>query len=276
MSKLIKSIFKILLIVVLFALIGMTTETPRKVTLVESVFSNIIDFPQQLYVRAKAYVTSDNGFFVNVEELQAENEELKKRVAELEAQVINHDELLATVSTLRTHLNLAEKYPDYNLVVADIISDSATSWEATYVVNKGEAQGVKAGMTVIATNGLVGYVESVTKNTSKIISVLDAGNAVSARVSRTRDEIVCKGSVSSTEDQELKIVNIPIGTTLIENDKIETSGIGGIYPKGISIGNVVEVVNKKNPLENEALIKTSVDFNTLETVGIIVLEDEIG
>ena len=276
MSNLIKSIFKVLLIVALFAVIGMTTEKPRKVTLIESVFSNIIEFPQKLYVNAKAYVTEDESFFSDVEALKSENEELKKQIEELETKLINYDEMSATVSTLRTHLNLSEKYPDYNLIVADIISDSATSWEATYVVNKGANHGVKPGMTVIATDGLVGYVESVTKTTSKIISILDAGNAVSAKISRTRDEIVCKGSVSSTEDQVLKIVNIPIGTTIIEGDKIETSGIGGVYPKGISIGNVTEIKNKKNPIENEALIKTSVDFNRLETIGIIVLEEDIG
>ena len=276
MSKLIKNIFKVLLIIALFVCIGMTTEKPRNTMILESAFNDMLHFPTQLYIRAKAYVTGDAGYFSDVETLREENEELKNKIKELETKMINYDEMTATIATLRTHLNLSEKYPDYNLVVADIISDSATSWEATYIVNKGENHGVRPGMTVIATDGLVGYVESVTKNTSKIISILDAGNAVSAKISRTRDEVICKGSVSSTEDQELKILNIPIGTTIIEGDKIETSGIGGIYPKGISIGNVTEIINKKNPVENEALIKTTVDFNRLETVGIIVLEEDIG
>lgn len=276
MSKLIKTIFKILLIIALFVCIGMTTEKPRNTMIVESAFNDMLQFPTQAYIRLKAYITGDAGYFADVEALREENEALKNKVTELENKMINYDEMTATIATLRTHLNLSEKYPDYNLVVADIISDSATSWEATYIVNKGENHGVKPGMTVIATDGLVGYVESVTKNTSKIISILDAGNAVSAKISRTRDEVICKGSMSSTEDQELKILNIPIGTTIIEGDKIETSGIGGIYPKGISIGNVTEIINKKNPVENEALIKTTVDFNRLETVGIIVLEEDVG
>ena len=80
MSNLIKGIFKILLIVALFAVIGMTTEKPRKATLIESVLGNIIDFPQKLYVNAKAYVTGDEGYFSDVEELKSENEELKKQI----------------------------------------------------------------------------------------------------------------------------------------------------------------------------------------------------
>ena len=187
---------------------------------------------------------------------------------------IDYEQVTAENDVMRSHLKLADRYKDYNLVVADIISDSATNWEATYIINKGSKDGIKPGMTVITNEGLVGYVETVTNKTSKIISILDAGNSVSSRVSRTRDEIVCKGSVSSTEEQNLKIMNIPMGTVLIEGDKIETSGVGGIYPKGLSVGKIVEIVNKKNPIENEAIVKTSVDFNKLETVGVIVFESE--
>ena len=168
---------------------------------------------------------------------------------------------------------MSNKYPDYNVVVADIISKSNTNWEAIYVVNKGSNDGVKPGMTVIAEAGLFGYVETVTKNTAKIISVLDAGNSVSARITRTRDEVVCKGSISLLEKQQLKVINIPSGTVLMEGDKLETSGMGGIYPKGIGIGKVIEVVNKKNPIENEAVLQMYVDFDKVETLAIIITDD---
>ena len=112
--------------------------------------------------------------------------------------------------------------------------------------------------------------ENVSARTSKIVSILDAGNSISARVTRTRDEIVLKGSISSIEKEELKIINIPSGVALIEGDKMETSGLGGIYPKGISIGKVSQIIQKKNPMENEAMIKPSVDFDKLETVGVII------
>lgn len=61
----------------------------------------------------------------------------------------------------------------------------------------------------------------------------------------------------------------------MEGDKIETSGMGGIYPKGIAIGEVVSFTNKKNPAENEAVVETFVDFNRLETVAVIIGESEI-
>ena len=124
-------------------------------------------------------------------------------------------------------------------------------------------------MAVIAEGGLVGYIESVTSNTAKIISILDAGNAISARVTRTRDTVVSKGSINLAEDKQMKITNIPTGVTLVEGDKIETSGIGGIYPKGILIGKVKSFEQKNNPIENEAILESYVDFNKLETVAVI-------
>ena len=273
-GKWIKTFFSIIALTILFTCISLTNSIPRKTLLLEGFMSDLVSLPQRLYATAKAYVMSNDTYFSNIETLKKENEELKKKIEELEKMAIDYEQVTAENDVMRSHLKLADRYKDYNLVVADIISDSATNWEATYIINKGSKDGIKPGMTVITNEGLVGYIETVTNKTSKIISILDAGNSVSSRVSRTRDEIVCKGSVSSTEEQNLKIMNIPMGTVLIEGDKIETSGIGGIYPKGLAVGKIVEIVNKKNPIENEAIVKTNVDFNKLETVGVIVFESE--
>ena len=265
-----KTVFKIIAIIALFACIAVTNDKPRKATLLESAVTDLISLPQKMYVYAREYITSNEGFFVDVEIVKAENRELKDKIEELETKLINYEELYAENQVLKSHVNLAKQYQDYEVVVADIISDSITNWEKTYVVSKGSNDGVKEGMAVIAEDGLVGYVKSVTATTAKIISILDAGNAVSARATRTRDEVVCKGNISLEGNQELKVMNIPAGTVLIEGDKIETSGVGGIYPKGIIIGKVTEIINKKNPMENEAIIKTAVDFNKIETIAIII------
>lgn len=269
-NKWIKTILLTIVIIAIFICIGLTNSKPRKVTLIESIINDIVFLPQKIYTYSKEYLTSNDGFFVDIEEIKTENEELKQKVEELEAKVIDYEQLYAENETLKKQISLTEEYPDYKVVPADIISDSFTNWEATYVVNKGSKDGIVAGMTVIAENGLVGYVESVTNSTAKIISILDAGNSVSSRVSRTREIVICKGSLSLAEKQQLKVINIPLDTSLIEGDKLETSGVGGVYPKGISIGKVTEVLNKKNPLENEAIVELSVDFRKIETVAIII------
>ena len=146
--------------------------------------------------------------------------------------------------------------------------------EATLNAGAREAYLMEEPMAVIAESGLVGYIESVTSNTAKVVSILDAGNAVSARVTRTRDTVISKGSLSLAEKRQMRITNIPIGVSLIEGDKIETSGLGGIYPKGILIGKVRSFEQKSNPVENEAIIESYVDFDKLETVAVICVSQE--
>lgn len=122
-------------------------------------------------------------------------------------------------------------------------------------------------MTVIADEGLVGHVISVTQNTAKVQTIVDSGSSVSSLMSTTRDSIICKGTLEDTSI--LKAMYIPTEAQIIQGDSIETSGIGGIYPKGIHIGNVKKIVNTDNVTDRYALIETSVNFERLETVLVI-------
>ena len=170
-GKWIKTIFSIIALIILFTCISLTNDVPRKTLVIEGFVSDLVSLPQRIYATAKAYVTSDEMYFSDLETLKKENEELKKQIEELQKMAIDYEQVTAENDVMRSHLKLADRYKDYNLVVADIISDSATNWEATYIINKGSKDGIKPGMTVITNEGLVGYVETVTNKTSKIISI---------------------------------------------------------------------------------------------------------
>ena len=154
-GKWLKTVFSIVLVIVLFTCIAMTNQKPRNATWVESAFHGIVLFPQKVFHFAKAYVTGNDSFFIDVEQVKKENEKLKDQIAELEEKIINYEELVAENDNLKAYVNLADRYPDYELVLADIISDSATNWEATYIINRGSKDGIEKGMAVIAENGLV-------------------------------------------------------------------------------------------------------------------------
>lgn len=263
-------VFLIIFIIFIFVCIGFTNGANRKVTVVESLLSEIIAFPQKAYMYARNWITKDMDFFAKVEDLEKENEELKEKNDELNAKLINYEVILSENSILKEHVNLTSSYPDYDVVVADVISESVSNWEQVFTINRGERDGLMPDMVVVAEEGLVGYITSVTTSTAKVITIIDPGNTVSARTTRTRDSLTCKGNSSLSDENKAKLTKIPTGLTLVEGDKIETSGLGGRYPKGIPIGEVIEFTNKKNPVENEAVIKTYVDFNKLETVAIII------
>lgn len=270
-----KTVLKIILIIALFACINYTNGENRKVTIFEEAISDIITAPQRIIVYVKNYFKEDgNIFFSNIETLKEENNKLKNENKNLKEKMLEYEVLLAENEVLKKHVKLADLYPNYSVIVADIIMDSGTSWDFTYTINKGSKDGIMPNMAVIAEEGLVGYIESVTNNTAKVVSILDAGNAISARVTRTRDAVISKGSISLAKNMQMRITNIPTGVTLVESDKIETSGLGGIYPKGILIGKIKSFKQKNNPIENEAIVESFVDFNKLETVAIIKTSGE--
>jgi len=122
-------------------------------------------------------------------------------------------------------------------------------------------------MTVIADKGLVGYVVSVTDNTSKVQVIVDSASAVSSMISTSDESIICRGSVDN--DKFLNAIYIDTSSELLVGDSVVTSGLGGIYPKGITIGTIKQVVNTSNITDRYAVVETAVDFNKLNTVLVI-------
>ena len=145
--------------------------------------------------------------------------------------------------------------------VIKIVGDTAL------IVNAGKKDGIDVNMTVISDKCLVGHVISVTDTTAKVQTIVDTSSSVTSTISTTRDSIVVRGEIDS--NNEIKATYIPTDANVLEGDTVETSGIGGIYPKGIHIGTIKKVVNTKNITNRYAVIETAVDFSKLETVLVI-------
>ena len=269
-NNFLKKFFIGILVIIVFLCIGLTNGKNRNVSAVESFLGGIITIPQNGFKYLENWFKGNEIFFSDIETLKKENNDLKSENEKLKNKMIDYEILAAENKTLKEQARIRESYLDYEVVIADVISDSASNWDEIYIINKGSNDGIKPNMTVITTDGLVGYIETVSQNTSKVVSILDAGNSVSARSTRTRDSVIAKGNISLKDSEKIKITSIPIGVEFIEGDKFETSGMGGVYPKGIAIGEIESFENKANPLENEAILRTYVDFNKLETVAVIL------
>lgn len=122
-------------------------------------------------------------------------------------------------------------------------------------------------MPVISEKGLVGHIISVTESTAKVQTIIDTASTTSCLITTSRDMIIARGTLNSSST--LKATFVPTNATILEGDKIETSGLGGIYPKGIHIGTIKEVYNTKNPTDRYATVETAVDFSKLATVLVI-------
>ena len=234
---------------------------------IENAASKLVMPIQNGLTYLKNKISGNDTFFTDINNLKQENEELSQKNSELEQSLRELESIRSENETLKEYLGLTEKYGEYSTVPAYIINKDINNYSKTIVINVGSDDGIKENMTVIADQGLVGHVISVTSNTAKVTTIIDTSSSVSCLLSTTDESIVCKGT--SEEDSALKAMYIPDDDGIIQGDSVETSGLGGIYPKGIHVGSIKRVVNTQNAIDRYAIVETAVDFDKLDTVLVI-------
>lgn len=256
----------IITIILLIILVILSNVNIEKLSYIEGAVSKIVVPIQNGITILKNKMSGNDSFFTDVANLKKENEELKAQISKLEQAQRELEIIKAENTTLKEYMNLTEKYSSYKTIPAYIIGKDISNYSKTIIINVGKKEGIEVNMTVIADAGLVGHVISVTDDTAKVETIIDSASSVSSTISTTREGIICRGMIDS---DNLRAINIPTDASLVVGDNVETSGMGGIYPKGILIGTITEVINTKNKTDRYAVIKSSVDFNELETVLVI-------
>lgn len=257
----------ILAIIILIIVVVLTNTQNSNLSFMENLANKVVMPVQNGLTYLKNKINGNSSFFANVNNLKDENQDLQNKNKELEERLRELESIKAENESLKQYLNLKEKYSDYVAVPADVINRDISNYSKNIVVNVGAKDGIAEGMTVIAAEGLVGHVISVTDNTAKVQTIIDSSSSTSSLISTSRDSIVCKGILNN--DEQLKAMYIPTEATVSQGDKIETSGLGGIYQKGIYIGTVERVENTTDLTNRYALVGVAVNFKKLETVLVL-------
>ena len=260
-------ILGIIITIIVLILIVVFTNGESNSSFFQNGISKLVMPIQNGLTYLKNKISGNDTFFTDINNLETENEELKNRNSELEQSLRELESIKAENETLKEYLNLTEKYGEYETIPAYIINKDISNYSKTIIINVGSNDGIKENMTVIADEGLVGHVVSVTDTKAQVQTIIDTGSSVSSTMSSTDESIVCKGTLDSTT--ELKAMYIPTDYNIIQGDSLETSGLGGIYPKGVHIGTVKKVESTKNITDRYAVIETAVNFDKLSTVLVI-------
>lgn len=253
--------------IILIAIIIISNIGSAQMQAVQTSASKIFMPLQNAFVYVKNKVTGNDQEQSNIDSLKEENQELRTENEELKEAKRELEILKSENNTLKEYLNLKNKYADYETVPAYVIERTYSNYDKIIVINVGSNDGIEVNMPVISESGLVGHIISVTDSTAKVQTILDTSSTVSASISTSSKSILVKGTLSNTK--ELKATNIPAEATVLQGDEVTTSGLGGIYPKGILIGTVKEVVNTKNEVDRYCNIQTATDFDTLSTLLVI-------
>ncbi|NLU52852.1 MAG: rod shape-determining protein MreC [Clostridiaceae bacterium] len=263
---------KILVVLIVILLLGLAAVSYSEKS-GANIISNIVSIPAAPLQKAVTFLDEKFknffGYFEDIKATKNENEELKKRISELERQVLDIERLTKENNQLRDALNFKNRYEEYEFLGASIIAKDPGNWFEVFTIDRGSKDGIEADSPVITAYGLVGRVSKVDLLTSKVVSIIDMDSTVSARLSKSRDLIVVRGDVELRNEGKCRADYIPPDADVLPGDTIETSGIGGIFPKGIIIGKVVKVVQSEGHYDSYAIIEPVVDFKRLEDVIVL-------
>ena len=187
--------------------------------------------------------------------------QLVQRVEELEQKQVEVEEYKKENERLRKLLDFKKGVPG-KTVAARVVGWDIAPWRKTILIDKGTHHGIKNRMAVVNAEGLVGRVIETSPWTSRVVLLLDTESRVSVLFQESRDLAIVEGDGSSL----LRVTHIDRQSTVKVGDRLISSGFGGVYPKGLSVGVVEMVGTEKDGLELFAIAKPDVNFSKLEEI----------
>ena len=205
-----------------------------------------------------------------LEQIKEENQELKLRVAELEAKEREYEEAIQENERLYNLLELTPKNRSFDKEAAMVTARSTSNWESTLTLSKGSGQGIAVDDCVVDEYwNLVGVVAEVGENWCTVRTLIDANTQMGGQLTRTGGSAILEGELALMGEGKLKLTFLPEGTQLISGDLVSTSGLGGVYPSGLTAGHVEEVRTDVSGMTQYAVIVPETDLNSLKQVFVI-------
>jgi len=205
------------------------------------------------------------GRYVSLLDVRDENEQLRARVTELEEQNLQFREALVESGRLQ---QIAEMRTDFEAPMrpAQVVGQDVSPWFRSVLVDRGGSDGVKSGMPVMTEGGVVGLVTATSPHAGRAMLLLDGQSAVDVLDERSR----ARGIVRGDGTDRLHFEFFVRGDDVQVGDVVITSGFGGVYPKGLRVGEITEVEPPGERLLQRALLRPAVDFGRLEQVFVLL------
>jgi len=208
--------------------------------------------------------------YFNLINVRNENERLKKQVGLLRMENDRYRELLTSTRRLQKLLQFKESI-DWPVLAVQVIGRDPTNLFESVIIDKGSNAGLKMNMPVVNASGVVGRLVSVSRHYAKVLLIIDQNSAVDCFVQRSREKGVVKGLTSKL----CKLDYVVKTGDVKEGDRVVTSGLGRVFPKGLPVGVVTQVSGVRGELFKEIKVRPMADFSKLEELLVILKEDPL-
>lgn len=264
-----RTVVIVAVIVAVFLLASAAAQGKVNFSYPERVLATVLSPVEGLAARVGYGVRGLFSAIGQVATVYRENQMLRQQNEQLQQASVNASELAAENARLKAMLAYKQDTPQFDLLAAVVVGRDPGTWSSTIVINRGTADGVTKDMPVITPQGLVGSVIAVYGNSAKVQLFLDPHSAVGGIVQRPESRVTGIVNGSGENPPAPRMVNLARDADIVKGDKIVTSGLGGLFPKGIMLGEVIDVVNDEGGLLKYAILKPAVDFSRLEEVFVL-------
>ncbi|MEW9500571.1 rod shape-determining protein MreC [Jeotgalibacillus marinus] len=262
-------------IILLVALIGFSLRERENISWPEQFAKDMIGFGQNIVAKPAGYA---QGLIGNVQDLTnayTENQKLKSRLDELAQIEADVNNLTRDNEELRAILDIEEDLREFHVVNATVINGNPDQWQELITINKGQVNGIEPNMAVQTASGMIGRVKDVSQFTStvELLSSSNPNNRVSALIQADEtdeaDDVTGTVEGYDPERKELMVKKIDSGEQVEVGSKVITSGMGGVFPKGILIGVVTEVSPDEYGLTQTAYVEPASSLYGMEHVMVV-------
>jgi rod shape-determining protein MreC len=202
--------------------------------------------------------------YLDLLDVRRENVALRASVKRLNERIVANNEAVVANGRLQALLNLKGTLEAPSLAVS-VIGEDSSAWFRTLVVDRGSADGLLEGMPVLAAGGVVGRLVKVAPHSSRVLLLTDHASAIAALVQRSRARGVVRGAGNGRCSMEftVKDEDVKVGDTVI------SSGIGGVFPKGLPIGEVTMVKKGEYGVFQTIEVRPTVNLGRLEEMLVL-------
>lgn len=223
---------------------------------VQSFFSNV----GNRFAKATDYFFHYNDIEQKYQAIEEANDKLKTEREEIEKLLDENEEL-------RTLLGMATENENYVCTMANVIANDTNNWFSMFSIDKGANDGIKVGDCVVTSKGLVGKVVSVAPTSAKVMAIVNEESILMGRLTKTNDLVRVRGMENFQSQICCKIDRMDETVDLAVGDPVQTTNSEDLYPAGITIGVVKEVVESNG--ERYAVMEPAVDFRKLDKVMVM-------